>query len=85
MQQGEEMSNFSQAGNIKCPYYVSAKDEKRKTDYIACEGIGYAKYYISRFRNKEDRDKHIAEFCTSYPNKCAICIANDTKFRREER
>lgn len=82
---GDEMSNFSQSGNIKCPYFVNAKNEKKEANYITCEGIGYVRYYTSKFKNKEERNKHITGYCAKYPNKCAICIANDTKFQREER
>jgi hypothetical protein len=82
---GDNMSNFSQAGNIKCPYYVNAKNEKKEANYITCEGNGYARYYTSKFKNKEERNKHITEYCAKYPNKCTICMANDTKFQREER
>lgn len=78
------MSNFSKACNIKCPYYINAKNGKNETNYITCEGSGYAKYYTSRFKTKSDRNKNIEEYCSKYPNQCVISVANDKKYQRED-
>lgn len=74
------MANFRKACEIKCPYYVNAKDDKENCCYITCEGAGGAKYISSRYRNKKERDDHIDRECSRYPNDCVISKVNDDKY-----
>lgn len=75
------MSNFSKGCDIKCPFYINAKDGK---NYITCEGSNGARYYTSRFSKCSDRNQFIANNCAEYPNMCPICHVLEKVYAEEK-
>ncbi len=64
--------------NVVCPFYKSDKENE-----IWCESPVSAKLNKTVFLNKEEKNRHMNEFCNSmkrYEN-CPLSVINGAKYR----